>query len=189
MTSDRLVRSAALALSLAGCAAQTTTEFVNYETPGTRELFQYAAAGRDFRTVIYGNPTKAAKETFDTAVIAAMQGRNWGAPTHFTTTPSENAREGYRVVLVFSGDRHYGGAAACRDIDPAALATVSDRVELQAAFCFRDRLLSNVHVGVAAFSSPDDARLDQAVAQAVLHLFPLRDPDRRPQGDREFKFL
>ena len=174
-----------LALGVAACAGATTTDFVYYERTGVRQLFRYAAADRDFRAAIYGNPSAASKEAFDAAVIAAMQGSNWGPNTNFTTTPSESAREGYRVVMVFSGDRHYGGKAACRDIDPATLAPVTGRVQLQAAFCFRDQVLSEVRVKFDAFRGLNDPALDRAVAQAVLHLFPLRDPYMEPDNDRD----
>ena len=187
MKSLNLALGASFALSLAGCLPQTTTDKVYYARTGVPSVFRYAAAGRDFRTMIYGNPTVASKDAFDDAVIAAMQGRNWGPRTNFTTTPSENAREAYRVVMIFSGDRYFGGDAACRDVDESALAPVSDWVELQSAFCFRDQALSYAHVRTAAFRAPDDPRLGDAVSQAVLHLFPLRDLDIK--RDRDPKFL
>ncbi len=184
----RAAFAASFALSLAGCLGETTTLSVYYERTGVPSLFRYAASGRDFRTVIYGNPTTASQDAFDAAVIAAMQGRNWGPETNFTTTPSDDARGEYRVVMIFSGDRYIGGEAACREVDAAALVPVSDRVELQSAFCFRDQVLSQVHVRTAAFRSPDDPRLDDAVAQAVIHLFPLRDPYIDHDRDRDFLF-
>ncbi len=185
MKNTKLALGAVLGVALAGCVGQTITGPVYYDTPGTRDFFQYAAAGRDFRTVIYGNPTRASKETFDAAVIAAMQGRNWGPTTNFTTTPNESAREGYRVVMAFTGDRYLSGKAACREPRPEALAPAAAAVELQAAFCFRDRALSEVRVGVGAFSTPDDPRLKDAVSQVVLNLFPLRDPYRDRDGRRK----
>ncbi len=182
----RVKLAALFVMLLGGCAGQTTTDSVIYERTGIPTAFRYAAADRDFRTEIYGNPTTAPKETFDASVIAAMQGRNWGASTNFTTTPSERAREEYRVVMVFSGDRDIGGKAACREIDSNALSPIVDRVELQAAFCFRDTALSHVHVGVGGFSDVNDPRLDEAVAQAVIHLFPLRDPYIEREHDIDF---
>ncbi len=165
------------AVWLAGCSNGTITDLVYYERPGVPALFQYAAGGRDSRTVIHGNPSAASKEAFDAAVVAAMQGRNWGSPTNFTTSPSESAREGYRVVLVFSGDRYFARKALCGDVDSAALTPATGRVQLQAAFCYRERIFSQVHTNFDAFRGLDDPVLDRAVAQTVLQLFPLRDPD------------
>ncbi len=155
-----------------------------YARPGIPDFFQYAAAGRDFQTVIYGNPTTAPKDAFDAAVVAAMQGRNWGPTTNFTTTPTVGPREGYRVVMAFGGDRYVSGNAICGDLDPAAF-SATNGVDLHAAFCFRDRLFSEVRVDTGAFSTPDDPRLKDAVAQVVLNLFPLRDPYRDRDGRRK----
>jgi len=40
-------------------------------------------------------------------------------------------------------------------------------------------VLSQVQVTFVSFSSPQDPVLGEAVSQAVLHLFPLRDPSHQ----------
>jgi len=60
--------------------------------------------------------------------------RSWEAIeplTNFTTTPAANTSEGYRLVLVFSGDRYRGATSICRNIDSASLKPAVARVELQ----------------------------------------------------------
>ncbi len=180
----KLAFGALFAVTLAGCAQDVVSPYTYYGKAGLPQLFQYAAADRDFRTVIYGNPSPAPKQAFDATVVAAMQGRNWGPTTNFTTSPAEGARKDYRVVMVFSGDRYVGGDAACRDIDLDALAPASDRVRLQASFCYRDQLLSQTHVDFAGIRELNDPTLDRAVSQAVVLLFPLRDPYLDPDHDR-----
>ena len=179
MKTSKLALSTVLGVLIAGCAGHiTTVPYYYYARPGIPDFFQYAAAGRDFQTVIYGNPTAAPKDVFDAAVVAAMQRRYSGPTTNFTITPTVGSREGYRVVMAFGGDSYISGDAICGDLDPAAFPPATNGVELHAAFCFRDRLFSEVHVGTGAFSTPDDPRLEDAVAQAVLHLFPSYDPLR-----------
>jgi len=174
-------RSAILMVSLlpVACSGAVTTQFVQYDASGVPELFRYGAVDRDFRTVIHGNPSAGTTEAFQTAVIDAMQGHTWGRRTNFTTTPSENARDGYRVVMVFSGEHHIGGRVVCQNPDPGTLALVTSQVHLQAAFCFEERVLSQVQVSFKSFSSLQNPVLGEAVSQAVLHLFPLRDPSRQ----------
>jgi len=140
------------------------------------------ASRGEFRTVIHGNPSVAPKEAFEAAVIDTMQGHTWGPKANFSTSSSADARDGYRVVMVFSGQYHITGEAACRGADLSALPPAANRVQLQAAFCFKDRVLSQAHVTFNSFSSPEDPVLNDAVAEAVLHLFPLRDPDREDRG-------
>lgn len=174
----RLAGALALVL-LAGCApGSVTTTHVDYESGYSPYRFSYAAGGRDLRVVIRGNPTSAQQEEFDRAVIAAMQGKNWGPQTNFTTRPSESARKNYRVVMLFSGKRYAGGNALCGDLDGVDLAPVDGRVRLQAAFCQKERPLTQLQVTVDGVTSPADPRLKRMVTAAVLELFPPIDNTR-----------
>lgn len=167
-----IARITALSLLVGACAGATTTTNVYYDKSGLPDIFRYAAIDRDFLTVIHGNPSDGSKAAFDASVIAATHGNARGLPTNFTTTPSANAREGYRMVMVFSGDRYMGAEAVCGDIDTASLAPITGKVEIQAAFCYREDMLSTVHV---AYPRGAEA-LQSAVTQVVLSLFPLTDP-------------
>ena len=167
-----MARLTALSLALGACAGSTTTTNVYYDKSGIPDIFRYAAVDRDFLTEIHGNPSAGSKAAFDASVIAATHGNARGLPTNFTTTPSANAREGYRMVMVFSGDRYMSAEAVCRDVDVASLKQVTGRVEIQAAFCYRDDVLSGAHVAYPKGS----AALEDAVTQVVLSLFPLYDP-------------
>ena len=179
-------RGVVIFLALGGCGGATITSTAYNVPPSGPELFRYAAVGRDFRTEIHGNPSAAPKQVFEAAVIDAMQGNTWGRPTNFTTTPSQTAREDYRVVMIFSGDRSYGGKAACGSVDAASLAPVGGSVKLQAAFCYRDRMLSQSHVAFEPFGAIEGSDLDFAVSQAILQLFPLREPNRGRDRDAVF---
>ena len=162
----------ALSLVVGACVGATTTTNVYYDKVGIPEIFRYAAIDRDFLTVIHGNPSAGSKAAFDARVIAATHGNARGLPTNFTTTPSASARDGYRMVMVFSGDRYMSAKAACGDLDSTAIKPISGRVEIQAAFCYDDDVLSQVHVAY-----PQGApALEDAVTQVVLSLFPLYDP-------------
>ena len=176
MKISHIVRLMALSIAVSGCAAATTTTNAYYPRVGLPEIFRYAAVDRDFLTEIYGNPSTASKTVFDASVIAAMRGNARGLPTNFTTNPSANAREGYRMVMVFSGDPYFGGAAVCGDIAGSSLKPIAGRVEVQAAFCYKEDVLSLVHV---AYAKGSPAMAD-AITQVVLNLFPLNDPNLTP---------
>lgn len=169
----------ALSLAVGACAGATTITKVSYDKVGVPDIFQYVAMDRDFLTEIHGNPSGGSKVAFDAAVIAATNGNARGRPSNFTTTPSSNARKDYRMVLVFSGDPNMSGEAACREIDAAALKPITGRVEVQAAFCYRDDVLSQVHIAY----SQGPSGLQSAVTQAILNLFPLNDPSVEPGNE------
>ena len=164
---------------LAACVSDgVTTTHVWYDSVYSPSQFSYGAGGRDLRVVIRGNPTSAAQEAFEQAVVAAMQGKNWGPRTNFTTQPSESARKNYRVVMVFGGDRFAGGYVLCADPDGVDLASADGRVRLQAAFCLGTRPLTELQVATDSVTSPADPRLERMVAAAVIELFPLVDNTR-----------
>ncbi|MFQ5958728.1 MAG: hypothetical protein ACE5LF_05100 [Alphaproteobacteria bacterium] len=182
MNQIKCVVCAAGALLLAACAGGVQVTHVEHEAANFPDVFRYAAADRDLRTQIYGNPTGAPVETFNSAVVAAMQGRNGGARTHFTTAPSASARDGYRVVLAFSRDPLLSGRAVCLGVAPEALAAATDTAHLRAAFCYRERALAYVELASDSWASPSDPRLARTVGSAVWQLFPPYDPDR-PNND------
>ncbi len=188
----RVARTAGLVslawLAACGPGAVTTTHF-DYYPSYSPTYFQHAAAGRDLRVVIRGNPTGAPQEEFENAVIAAMQRGNRGAVTNFTTQPSESARDYYRVVMLFGGDRFAGGYKLCGDTDGVDLASAGDAVRLQAAFCLEERPLTELQVAVNDITSPADPRLRRMVSQAVIELFPPIDGTKDDDRGRRRLFL
>lgn len=171
-----LISPLACCLAVAACVTGGTAEYVAYDAVGVPRLFKSVAASGSFATVVYGNPSGAPKATFDATVIDAMGEHVWGQKSNFTLAAPEVVRNGYRVVMVFSGVRHFGGKAACRDVDAAALAPVTGTVGLQAAFCHNDKVLSQAHVRFDGAGG--QAAVEYAVAQAVLTIFPLHDKSR-----------
>ena len=182
MTLSDIARLAALSLLVSACAGATTTTNVYYQKSGLPDIIRYAVSDRDFLTEIHGNPGGGSKEAFDAAVIAAMHGNAHGRPTNFTTTPSATTREGYRMVLVFSGEPYMSTGAVCGDFDLESLKPASGRVEIQAAFCYRGDVLSEVHVAYPQ-GSPS---LESAMTQVVFSLFPLYDPTIDRGTDNDF---
>ena len=126
-----MARLMALSLLVGACAGATIVTNVHFNKDGLRSIFLYVASERDFLTEIHGNPSDGPKAAFDTSLIAAIQGSSFGWVTNFTTTPAANTSEGYRLVLVFSGDRYRGATSICCNIDSASLKPAVARVELQ----------------------------------------------------------
>ncbi len=180
MIPTRLLASVLSLAFLAACVSDgvTTTTHSYRDSVYAPDWFNYAAGGRDMRVVIRGNPTSATQEEFERAVIAAMQGKNWGAQTNFTTRPSESMRRNYRVVMLFGGDRFAGSYALCANPGRVDLASSSGGVRLQAAFCVGTKPLTALQVATDGIASPYDARLERMVAAAVIELFPPIDETR-----------
>ena len=172
-----MARLIALSLVVSACAGATTVTNVYYEKGDLRGIFLYVASDRDFLIEIHGNPSGKSQAAFDASVIAAIQGSSFGRLTNFTTSPSANTSERYRMVMVFSGDRYSGATSICRDVDSQK--SGAGRVEIQAAFCYRDKTLSQLNVSYTQGSSA----LENAMSQVVINLFPAYDPINDPRRD------
>lgn len=151
----------------------TQLDISNSYRPGE---FAYAAAGRDLHVVIVGNPFGGDQAAFGTAVTDAMQGRNWGQATNFTTTPDAEARLTYRVVLVFNPPDGMNAARQCRE-EALAVQTIpsGDRIELSGAFCRGGNPMTRIRGRVSAAAGPRDVAFRELVGQVTSGLFP---PDR-----------
>lgn len=170
-------------VSLVGCANPTIVSHVYYDHTEIIDVFRYAAGGRDFLVDIRGNPTHDPKLTFDGAVLSAMHGHHGGPPTKFTTTPSQATRKDYRIVFVFGAPPDFGSKSACSGSTLGVTTATGGRINIQAAFCHKDRPLSYARVSFGPISGPFDPRLASAVEQATLSLIPPYDPDYKQQND------
>lgn len=170
-----MARRTALSLVVSACAGGTIVTNVHYDENTLRDTFIYVASDRDFLIEFHGNPKGETQAAFDASVIAAMQGSSFGYLTTFTTTPSASTSKSYRIVMVFSGAGYRGGSSICRDVDSASLKPVAGRVEVQAAFCYRDETQSWLNVSYAQ----DSAALGNAMSQVLINLFPQYDPQHQ----------
>lgn len=170
---------------LAGCApggvSLTHQDVSTGYSPGE---FAYAGANRDLRVVIVGDPFGGDRAAFGSAVTDAMQGRHWGQPANFTTTPGDDARPLYRVLLLFDPPATLNRMRLCRDED-SALPTgpAGDGVVLYGAFCRDDRSLTTIRGRIPEATGPDDPAFRELVGQVTNGLFP-PDRDRRRDSDR-----
>ena len=139
--------------------------------------FQYAGAERDFTTVIVGNPFSVPNETVERLVTDAMQDRHFGASTHFTTNPSDNARRMFRVVMMFDPPEALAGGALCGDVADLPRASRADgRLRLLTAFCADDYLESEVAASMPRVGSPDAPAFGGMIGAVMRDILPTRDP-------------
>lgn len=174
--------SAVLAIVLAACAGSyqgskvTGVHYTGDENP--RLHLGYLSTGPDVRTVVVG-PGRGDDGSLASAVVASMNAHQRAPIVNYTTEPRNEAGEGYRVVMVLGGGP-LRGSRLCPDTDQGVAVQGGDRASLQAAFCYRDRSLSEAYVEVPSLDGPADPNLDRAVAIAMYRLFPLYVPTDGP---------
>lgn len=174
----------ALVLTLGGCAYQyhvASGEAVQplYHRSGIPSTFAYAG-GRDFKTVVVGNPFPIDTDTLERVVTGAMQGSYFGPRVNFTTKPSDNARPGYRIVVFFDPPLASPGDTLCGDLGRLVPQRPDSRqrIGLHAGFCVGDQLQSEVKGSMRAVALPDDPAFQRFVGGVMLSLIPAYDPFR-----------
>jgi uncharacterized protein YceK len=177
----------ATAIALSGCSSvvTSTTSYDVYFRSGVLSEFGYAASrtGGVMPVAVVGNPFDAPKPAVDQAVVAAMQGRNVGAPVRFAVSPADAERSGYEVVMAFGAGP---GAATALCVERGAFQAPpgGSSGTLLAVFCGGTdaRSWAFSSIGPVA-ASPDDPLFRDMVGQTTFLLIPNRDDDYNTRGD------
>lgn len=167
-----LVRAlAAVALTgvLAGCAATNSRTIVNKS--GFSDFFTYAAAGRDFKISVLGEPFAGQDSQLTQTTITAFQ-RNYGHfNTRFTTTPNDTALPPYHIVVAY-GDVLFGAEdEVCQGKAGAVPPSRPGKLEILAVFC-DDAAITFNRTMVAMPSGPSDLALASTLNQLAWRLIP-----------------
>ncbi len=175
---------ALLAMSVALIAtACSGPMIVNDADDNASDFFRHAAAGRDLRAVIVGNPFNVAKTVTDAAVVDSMQGRFTGAPTHLTTAPGDNNhRPQARVVVVLDADAGMSGRKVCKSSDPAhevAGTRSGERLRVLAAFCESGLSYAEARGSIPRPADPGDPAFRALLGSMAYMLI----PSERPKSD------
>ncbi|MFO1190407.1 MAG: hypothetical protein U1E97_12695 [Alphaproteobacteria bacterium] len=170
-----LVLLSPVLLSLAACSSSgTVIGYASYENYGISH-FSYAAAGRDFQVRVMGTPFASTDPSaLADAVVAAMQGANFGPQTHFVTRPTPSTRDNFHAALLFNPTPLTTADAACAG-QGASTTPADGKVRLLAAFCNRTRPLSFLESSASASGVADPGFRD-LIRQSTMHLFPISDP-------------
>jgi hypothetical protein len=161
--------AAAFALVAALSACQVTTgTFVNKK--GYVDFFTYAAANRDFKFTVLGNPFPGRTARTAEATLAAFQ-RNYAKyNTRFTATPGATALPPYRIVVAYGHFALGAERAACAGTLTAPAAEAAT-LEALAVFC-DDAPITFVRTSLAKPSGPDDPTFASALNQLAWQLIP-----------------
>lgn len=179
-TSARMARASLLgaAVLAAGCAATGGERIYNamYFSYTPSNFRSMAAAGAPIE--IFGAPPGGASAE---EVVAALR-----MPARLASTAPRLAEvpgQGQRLVFAFGSGGAVNGEALCAGaVQGGAL---NDRLEVSAAFCRGDRLMTQAQMTVPGPVGPPDPQFTQSMRRLIDVLGPRDDPNRdREQGDR-----
>jgi len=175
-----VVLSGAVTACVGSGAVVSPTNFYGAYTP---TVLSYSATSGGILVEVVGNPFDAPKDELQQAVTGAMTGSHFGPPVDFVTTPPEDFRSPYRIVLVFDSAHGYTEQKLCREgrsLQPEQ----GDSVWAHAALCAADSPLTGLSGRVADVTGPDDPKFGRLISQMTTNLLPPFNPDRRGDNDQ-----
>jgi hypothetical protein len=174
MTALLRIPALALAFLAAACAERVVADL---PAPAyTQGEVAYAAADRDLRVVVHGNPFGMEPQALGRLVTDSMQNRIMGVRTNFTTTPNETARRDYRVVLVFNATENLLNSSLC-SMNAFATAPPGGPIVLQGAFCRGSGALTSATGWLDEVQAPTDPAFRQFISDMTVSLFPAHRAD------------
>jgi hypothetical protein len=179
-----VIRKSLLSLViLAGAgAACTSTDVVlsptSYYAAYTPTVLSYSATSGGILVEVVGNPFDAPKADLERSITGAMAGSHFGPQVDFVTTPPEDFRSPYRIVMVFDSTQGYTQAKLCAQTDTIQ-PEAGETVKAHAALCAAEQPLTGVNGRVSDVTGPDDPKFGRFIAQMTTNLLPPTNPDRR----------
>lgn len=197
-----MIRRSLLVLAILTGAAACAPRLVvlsptNFYIAYTPTVVNSAAASGGILVEVVGNPFDAPQADLERTITSAMTGSHFGPPVNFVTTPPEDFRSPYRIVMVFDAAQAYGEAKLCREgrsIEPSGAVDQGDGegggggkvVKVYAGLCAGQGPLTGVNGRVGEVTGLDDPKFRQLISQLTTNLLPPFNPDRRDGGSEFF---
>jgi hypothetical protein len=132
--------------------------------------------------VISGAPFGSDRAALNGAVIAGMNGNNFGPVFEFAVDPGNPATENSRVLLIFDPGPNRYPSAICRT-PPASGDPDPGNVRLAIAYCEGSVARTQANVSAKDVDSPQSPRFHATMDQVAKTLFPPYNPNRNSSGN------
>lgn len=173
--------TAAAALTLAACAGGVTVSREDVaQNYLPEELYIVGTGANELKTVIVGDPFGTPKDKFESAVLASLEGRNFGPRLNLSTDPKTVDVRKRHVVLAFNptnisqADDLCSGAA-----DTAKVADTGGNLTVTAVYCSTDHYLTQATARSANVAGTDSEQFRRLMTQLAIALFPDENPHRQ----------
>lgn len=173
-------------LMIAGCSAGRIDHAQSDGAATANDV--RAVAGSDLPTVIRGDPfaLRLARESLESILREMIAGANAGRPIRFVAGPEGALPSGLRLILAFNPPVATSDRGLCATASPpGGPPSLDGKVELKAAFCSGKEAVSSLSGSVEDVTGLDDPRFRSFLRAAVHRLFPIQDPEDRPDGNEQ----
>lgn len=179
-------------LALTGCQNTTQIGAASVQPAYQPSQLGYAAGGGDMQVVVIGNPFEPGVDDPDFAenMAIAMRGKHFGPYINFTTMPDDEARDNYRVGLIFNAKPPITGLNLCRTMAAGKRPTTSESsgsIPVKMVFCVGSKLLTEVLAHLGGADGITTAKAGKLVGQMTTLLLPPTNPVVDDPLDSDFK--
>ncbi|MFT5181406.1 MAG: hypothetical protein ACI8S3_001290 [Alphaproteobacteria bacterium] len=176
--------TAAAAVTLAACAGGVTVSRENvdqgYEPD---ELYIVGTGENEIKTFIVGDPFGVPKEAFQAAVIASLEGRNFGPRLNLSIDPKIVDVRKRHVVLAFNPTNISQVDDLCAgSMDTAKASDTGDSLTVTAVYCSTDHYLTQATARSNGVTGTDTEQFRKLMTQLAIALFPDENPHRQLDG-------
>ena len=176
--------TAVAALTLAACAGGVSVSRNDVtQSYLPEELYVVATGANELRTVIVGDPFGVPAETFQSAVLASLEGRNFGPRLNLSTEPKTEDRRKRQVVLTFNPTNISRADELCAgSAETAKIADTGGSLTVTGIYCAGGHYLTQATARSSGVSGTDTQQFRNLMTQLAIALFPDENPHRRTDG-------
>ncbi len=169
------------AVTLAACAGGVTVARENIATSYLpEELYVVATGPNQLRTVIVGEPFDMPKDAFERAVLAGLEGQNFGPRLNLSTDPEHEDSRKRNVVLAFNlTDIGQADALCAGEAATASAADTGGSLTVTGVYCGGGQYLTQATARANSVAGPDTEEFRRLMTQLAIALFPDENPHRR----------
>ena len=143
--------------------------------------FEYATLDSTIKTHVVGSPFYKFGPAFAESVTATMTGATRGRKVTFISSPQNDARHEFHVVVIFNGKNSLTERDICESASPADTIRSLQTTKMFAVFCHGDHPLSYSSGLVDGVKADMEPLFHQLVKEVTLGMIPGYD-DQRSSG-------
>jgi len=146
------------------------------------ELYVVATGGNELRTVIVGEPFDMPTEAFERAVLASMEGQNFGPRLSLSTNPSQEDSRKRQVVIAFNlQDVKQINGLCTNPAAAAATAPGTSPLTVTGVYCAggNSSYLTQAMAKSGNVANIDSPQFHALMSQLAIALFPDENPHRQ----------
>lgn len=167
--------ASSVVLSSCAGAVVVTSQYVD-QSYSSAQLGFATKNGEQIPVIINGDPFNTDPDTLNDAVLAAMNGSNFGPVVEFAVDPKTPATQDSRVVMAFNPRGPVDVNTFCTSA-PQTEGTTGNTVRIAAAYCEGTYTLTSANVRADDVEGPQSAKFNDMTVQLTQALFPPFNPN------------